>query len=215
MLKRRSNWWIRSIWIRSNWWCPAGVKSILINEIVIYNLRLISYMPDKLVAILFYWSLNAKSSKFLLSSPVCDFQPKHGLKQLKIITVAKLEILQTLLCIKNNTITVTFYINGCGQFQSLKIWKRLILNKNASASSSFSTFSPPSSLLLPTYFIKLLPLPQKLTASSFRFHIPDYKYSSSSNCNSITISVTITKKRFSKHCDRFTHIPSLEFCLSQ
>ena len=39
---------------RSNWWCPAGVKSILINKVVVY-LRLISYMPDKLVAILFYW----------------------------------------------------------------------------------------------------------------------------------------------------------------
>ena len=51
---------------RSNWWCPAGVKSILINKVVVYNLRLISYMPNKLVAILFYWSLNAKSSKFLL-----------------------------------------------------------------------------------------------------------------------------------------------------
>ena len=68
---------------RSNWWCPAGVKSILINKVVVY-LRLISYMPDKLVAILFYWSLNAKSSKFLLSSTVCDFQPKHGLKQLML-----------------------------------------------------------------------------------------------------------------------------------
>ena len=33
---------------------PAGVKSILINKIVVDNLRLISYMPDKLVAILFY-----------------------------------------------------------------------------------------------------------------------------------------------------------------
>ena len=37
---------------RSNWWCPAGVKSILINKVVVY-LRLISYMLDKLVAILF------------------------------------------------------------------------------------------------------------------------------------------------------------------
>ena len=41
------------------------------------SLRLTSYMPDKLVAILFNWSLNAKSSEFLL---VCDFHPKHGLK---------------------------------------------------------------------------------------------------------------------------------------
>ena len=44
-------------------------------------------MPDKLVAVLFYWSLNAKSSEFLLSSPVCDFQPKHGLKQLFLVTL--------------------------------------------------------------------------------------------------------------------------------
>ena len=38
---------------RSNWWCPAGVKSILIHKVVVYILQLISYMPDKLVAILF------------------------------------------------------------------------------------------------------------------------------------------------------------------
>ena len=83
-ITQTSIWIIQhSIWIRSNWWCPAGVKSILINKVVVVvYLRLISYMPDKLVAVLFYWSLNAKSSKFLLSSPVCDFQPKHGLKQL-------------------------------------------------------------------------------------------------------------------------------------
>ena len=35
--------------------------------------------------------------------------------------------------------------------------------------------------------------------------------SSLSNCN----SVTITKKRFSKHCDQFIYIRSLEFCLRQ
>ena len=70
---------------RSNWWCPAGVKSTLINKIVVYNLRL-TYMPDKLVAILFYRSLNAKSSEFLLSSLLCDFHPKHGLKQFSSIT---------------------------------------------------------------------------------------------------------------------------------
>ena len=43
----------------------------------------------------------------------------------------------------------------------------------------------------------------------------NYNYSSSSNCNSITISITITMKRFSKHCDQFTYIRSLEFCVCQ
>ena len=50
------------------------------QNIVVYNLLLIFCMPDKLVAI--YWSQNAKSSEFLLSSPVCDFHLTHGLKQL-------------------------------------------------------------------------------------------------------------------------------------
>ena len=38
-------------------------------------------MPDKLVAILFYWSLNTKSPEFLLSSLVSDFCPKYSIKQ--------------------------------------------------------------------------------------------------------------------------------------
>ena len=40
----------------------------------------------------------------------------------------------------------------------------------------------------------------------------NYNQSSLSNCNLITISITITMKRFSKHCNQFTYIRSLEFC---
>ena len=63
-------------------WGEVGFSK---QNIAVYNLRLISYMPDKLVAILLYWFLNAKSSEFLLSSLAGNFHPKHGLKQLFFI----------------------------------------------------------------------------------------------------------------------------------
>ena len=69
---------------------------------------------------------------------------------------------------KNNISVVTLDPNGCSQFESPEAPD---FEKIASASSSFSTLS----LLLPTSFIKVLPLPQKLTASTasvFRFRIP-------------------------------------------
>ena len=84
------------------------VKLILLHKIVAYNLRLISYMPDKLAAILFYWSLNAKSSEFLLSSPVCDFHPKHGLKQLLWETNHSFN-LRLLVCESNVDLNVTYF----------------------------------------------------------------------------------------------------------
>ena len=55
----------------------------------------------------------------------------------------------------------------------LKIRKRHDFEKIASAFGSFSTLSLPSSLPLPTSFIKALPLPRKIHC--FRFHIPDTK----------------------------------------
>ena len=74
-------------------------------------------------------------------------------------------------------IIVPFYPSGCGQLENPEAYN---FEKIASASSSFSTLLFPRSLPLPTSFIKVLPLPQKLTAStasasSFLFHIPDYK----------------------------------------
>ena len=60
---------------------------------------------------------------------------------------------------RNNVIIVTFYINGCSQFENPEAPD---FEKNASASSSFSTRSFP----LPTYFMKVLRLPQK----NNRFH---------------------------------------------
>ena len=64
---------------------------------------------------------------------------------------------------RNNNIIVTFYPNGCSQFENPAAPD---LKKIASASSSFSALSLPSSLPLLTSFIKLIPLPQKIN----RFH---------------------------------------------
>ena len=66
-------------------------------------------------------------------------------------------------------IIVTFYPNGCSQFENPKA---LDFEEIAFAPSYFSTLSLPSSLLLPTSFIKVLPLPQKI--NRFRFHISGY-----------------------------------------
>ena len=64
-------------------------------------------------------------------------------------------------------IIVTFYPNGCSQVENPEAPD---FEKIASASGSFSKLSLPSSLPLPTSFIKVLPLPQKI--NRFRFHIP-------------------------------------------
>ena len=63
-------------------------------------------------------------------------------------------------------IIVTFYPNGCSQVENPEAPD---FEKIASASGSFSTLSLPSSLPLPTSFIKVLPLPlpQKIN----RFHL--------------------------------------------
>ena len=61
-------------------------------------------------------------------------------------------------------IIVTFYPNGCSQVENSEAPD---FEKIASASGSFSTVSLPSSLPLPTSFIKVLPLPQKIN----RFHV--------------------------------------------
>ena len=69
---------------------------------------------------------------------------------------------------RNNIIIVTFYPNGSSQFENPAAPD---LKKIASASSSFSTLSLP----LPTSFIKLIPLPQKINRFHrfrFHFHIP-------------------------------------------
>ena len=58
-------------------------------------------------------------------------------------------------------IIVTFYPNGCSQVENPEAPD---FEKIASASGSFSTLSLP----LSTFFIKVLPLPQKFN----RFHIP-------------------------------------------
>ena len=57
------------------------------------------------------------------------------------------------------SIIVTFYPNGCNQVENPEAPD---FEKIASASSSFSTLSLPSSLPLPTSYIKVLPLPQKI-----------------------------------------------------
>ena len=62
-------------------------------------------------------------------------------------------------------IIVTFYPNSCSLFENLEVPD---LEKIASASNSFLTLSLPSSLPLPTFFIKVLPLPQKIN----RFQLP-------------------------------------------
>ena len=56
---------------------------------------------------------------------------------------------------RSNIIIVAFYPNGCSQFENPEAPD---FEKIASASSSFSTLSLP----LPTSFIKVLPLPQKI-----------------------------------------------------
>ena len=69
-------------------------------------------------------------------------------------------------------IIVTFYPSGCSQFENLEAPDFV---KIASASSSFSTLSLPSSLPLPTCFIKvlLLPLSKKINCfHRFRFQLP-------------------------------------------
>ena len=78
---------------------------------------------------------------------------------------------------RNNIVIVTFYPNSYSQFENAEAPD---FDKIASASSSFSTLSLPSLLPLPTSFIKVLPLPQKINrflrfASSFGFHIPGTK----------------------------------------
>ena len=77
-------------------------------------------------------------------------------------------------------------------------------------------------VVLETLFIYTIRV-EKITCFCFNYNYKynyslkilnyNYNYSSSSNCNSITISITITMKRFSKHCDHFTYIQSLRFCL--
>ena len=65
---------------------------------------------------------------------------------------------------------VTFYPNGCSQFENPEAPD---FEKIASDSSSFSTLPPPSSFLLPTSFIKLLLLPQKINRFN-RFRFPAF-----------------------------------------
>ena len=66
---------------------------------------------------------------------------------------------------RNNIIIVTFYPNGCSQFENPEAPD---FEKIASASSFFSTLSLPSPLPLPTSFIKVLfRFRKKLTASTF------------------------------------------------
>ena len=60
-----------------------------------------------------------------------------------------------------------FNPNGCSQFENPEA---LNFEEIASAYSSFSTLLLPSSLPLPTSFIKVLPLPQKI--NRFRFQLP-------------------------------------------
>ena len=69
-------------------------------------------------------------------------------------------------------IIVTFYPNGCSQVENPEAPD---FKKIASASGSFSTLSLPSSLPLPTSFIKVLPLPlpRKINRfHRFRFQLP-------------------------------------------
>ena len=76
------------------------------------------------------------------------------------MAITKVKILHTFLdrLPKNITIIVTFYPNDCNQLENPEAPD---FEKIASASSSFSTLSLPSSLPLPPSFIKVLPLPQK------------------------------------------------------
>ena len=72
-------------------------------------------------------------------------------------------------------IIVIFYFNVCSQVENPEAPD---FEKIASASGFFSTLSLPSSLPLPTSFIKVLPLPlpQKINRfRRFRFHISDCK----------------------------------------
>ena len=67
-------------------------------------------------------------------------------------------------------IIVTFYPNGCSQFENAEAPD---FEEIASASSSFSTLLLPSSLPLLTSFIKVLPLPQKINCfHRLRFQLP-------------------------------------------
>ena len=67
-------------------------------------------------------------------------------------------------------VIVTFYPNGCSQVENTEA---LDFEKIDSASSSFSTLLLPSSLPLPSSFIKVLPLPQKINRLHlFRFQLP-------------------------------------------
>ena len=54
----------------------------------------------------------------------------------------------------------------------------------------------------------LITITNTITPKIFNYN---YNYSSSTHCNSIT-NTTI---RFSKHCDQFIYIRTLEFCLCQ
>ena len=67
-------------------------------------------------------------------------------------------------------IIVAFYPNGCSQFENPEAPN---FERIASASSSFSTLSLPSSLPLLTSFIEVLPLSQEI--NRFRFHVPSLK----------------------------------------
>ena len=86
-----------------------------------------------------------------------------ALQTLKIMAVSKMEIFIHICVPRGNSIIVTFYPNGCSQFENPEVPD---FEKIASASRSFSTLSLP----LPTSFIKVLLLPQKIN----RFLIPDY-----------------------------------------
>ena len=67
-------------------------------------------------------------------------------------------------------VSVTFYPDGCSQVENPEAPG---FEKIASASGSFSTLPLPSSLPLPTFFIKVLPLPQKINRfHHFRFQLP-------------------------------------------
>ena len=67
-------------------------------------------------------------------------------------------------------IIVAFYSNGCSQVENPEAPD---FEKIASASGFFSTLSLPSLLPLPTSFIKVLPLPQKINRfHRFRFQLP-------------------------------------------
>ena len=71
-------------------------------------------------------------------------------------------------------VIVAFYPNGCSQFENPEAPD---FKKIASSSRSFSTLSLPSLLPLPSSFIKVLLLPQKLN-HFHRFRIP----ASNENC---------------------------------